>query len=737
VRKAGFIGLAGVTAALVAAPWSGASVQHPSVGANVIPGQYVVVYKQSAESVRAETNARERKLGFESEFRYRRAMKGFAGTLSRGQVRALRNDPDVAYVAPDRRLQASSLVPVAAGDTVPTGVRRIAAATTTTVEHASGVGVAVLDTGVDLDHPDLDVSNGANCVTPGASADDDDGHGTHVAGTIAARNDGSGVTGVAPGTKIWAVKVLDETGDGTTSSIICGLEWVKANAAARNIKVANMSLGGLGDAVEPCATTDDPLHRAVCAVTAADVLSVVAAGNSSWEFDHGSAPDLPAAYPEVLTVTAMSDSDGRSGSLGPSSCGEADDVRATFSNFASTPAGDAHTIAAPGVCIGSTWPGGGSATASGTSMAAPHMAGIAALCESHAGWAGACAGMTPAQVISSLRSKAQSYTLGNPSYGFTFDPAHGPLSGHIFSYLIRAFDTVAPDTAIGSSPSGATRSTDASFEFSATEAGSRFECSFDGAPWTPCSAPQQLSGLSDGSHALSVRAVDGAGNGDLSPARRAWSVDATPPETSIDSAPARETTSRSANFELSSTEEPSFLRCRLDGGAWAECSSPQALPRLSRGSHTLLVAALDAVGNVDPTPAVHRWTVMPALDRIKSRLGADLAIVAKALKRLGIRKLVKRGGFAARGVDALVGGKVFLAVNGTPRGSAGVARKIALAKGSRSIPRAGRYSLRAKLTRKGRRLLRKDRRATVTLQIRFRDALGRVATANRSLGLRR
>ncbi|MDQ3934010.1 MAG: S8 family serine peptidase, partial [Actinomycetota bacterium] len=149
------------------------------------------VRRAAAGEPGAETAQRERRHGFKSRFRYRHAVEGFSARLSASQVARLKADPEVAAVVPDRRVHAVETL--ASGDSAPFGVRRIGAATTSTVRGAAGVNVAVIDSGVDLAHPDLNVVSGVNCVTPGTAAQDDNGHGTHVAGTIAARNNGSGV----------------------------------------------------------------------------------------------------------------------------------------------------------------------------------------------------------------------------------------------------------------------------------------------------------------------------------------------------------------------------------------------------------------------------------------------------------------------------------------------------------------------------------------------------------------
>src|SRR5205814_383779 len=174
-------------------------------------------------------------------------------------------------------------------------------------------------------------------------------------------------------------------------------------------------------------------------------------------------------------------------------------------------------------------------------------------------------------------------------------------------------DTTPPDTTITAAPPARSTSSSASFSFTATEAGSTFACQLDASAFAPCVSPRSYSGLADGSHSFQVRATDPAGNTDPTPASYTWTVDTTPPDTTITAAPPARSTSSSASFSFTATEAGSTFACQLDASAFAPCVSPQSYSGLADGSHSFQVRATDPAGNTDPTPASYTWTVVPIL----------------------------------------------------------------------------------------------------------------------------
>ncbi|MEW6471702.1 MAG: S8 family serine peptidase [Actinomycetota bacterium] len=402
------------------------------------PGRYIVVLNESADAGAVANRATGLGATVNSLFG---SVNTLVVSLTQSRLGSLQRDPRVAFVTADRPVRLlDSNAQAFSTDGVPTGVRRIGAAP---VAGAAGVekkaAVAIVDTGI-TPRPDLNVVGGVDCANDllgdllgggGGKTKDNNGHGTHVAGTVAAKDTGQGVVGVSPGTPLYAVRVFSSFGAGSLSSVICGLNWVAENAAANNIKVVNMSLGGPGDDDGQCGATDkDAFHAAVCRVTAAGVTVVVAAGNSKEDLSES----VPASYDEVLAVTAMADFDGKPGGLFASTAAAGcaskslDDVAATFSNYAVPGSPDAnHVIAAPGVCITSTWNDGKFKAISGTSMAAPHVAGLVARCID----AGPCAGMSPAQIIAKLKADAAARPADQGFLGDTHRPVDGKFYGNL------------------------------------------------------------------------------------------------------------------------------------------------------------------------------------------------------------------------------------------------------------------------------------------------------------------
>jgi len=378
--------------AVVAAALVGVALL-PSLGATATPGRYIVVLVPGGDANAIAEEHRSRH-GAQVGFVYQHALKGYSAQMSAEAAERITKDPRVAYVEVD-------LPQHAFGQTLGTGVDRIDGELNTTakidgVDERVDVDVAIIDTGVDLDHPDLNVVSSTKCSGGGpmnkkctdGAGDDDNGHGSHVAGITAAIDNGVGIVGVAPGARIHAVKVLDSRGSGYTSWIIAGIDWVTARSAT--IEVANMSLGGGGYTAS--------YQTAVKNSVAKGVVYMVAAGNSAKDVygadgTFGTSDDTqPAAFPEVATISALADADGKPGGLATtrtafSICTEdKDDSLACFSNYSRSATnnpvvspGAKIDLALPGYLIYSTYKSGGYATVSGTSQASPHAAGLAAL----------------------------------------------------------------------------------------------------------------------------------------------------------------------------------------------------------------------------------------------------------------------------------------------------------------------------------------------------------------------
>ncbi|MBI2303219.1 MAG: S8 family peptidase [Chloroflexi bacterium] len=282
---------------------------------------------------------------------------------------ALRSRPEVLRIEDDAFIQALPEAQGAKGqpgkpapapqpvESLPWGVNRIDADLVwPTGNTGAGVKVSTLDTGIDLNHPDLvaNIKGSVNVINPNKSAMDDNGHGTHVAGTIAAVDNDIGVIGVGPDTYLYAVKWLDRNGFGFLSDFIEAVQWSRDNG----MQVVNMSVGWSSDY--------QSIHDALIAAYNSGLVLVAAAGNSG---PGDNTVGYPAKYAEVIAVAATCQSGGDVNGW----CSGVDSV-ASFSSR-----GPDVELAAPGAYVPSTWKGGGYNTISGTSMATPHVVGAAAL----------------------------------------------------------------------------------------------------------------------------------------------------------------------------------------------------------------------------------------------------------------------------------------------------------------------------------------------------------------------
>jgi subtilisin len=468
---------------------------------------YIIVFK---DTVNPSTAAPEmaRAYGLQTGFVYQHALKGMSALVPAGRLAALQNDPRVAYVVED-------MVRTISAQTVPTGIQRIFADSNANIDidgvddYRVDVDVAVIDTGVDFEHPDLNVVGGVNCSGGSpligsckSGGDDDHYHGTHVAGTIAAIDNGSGVVGVAPGARIWSVKVLNSQGSGYTSWIVAGIDWVAKNAGT--IEVANMSLGGSG--------YNQAEYDAIQGAVNKGVAFAVAAGNSDADANNYS----PAAFNNVLTVSALADFNGLPGGGAAPTCrNDQDDTLADFSNW-----GTAVDIAAPGVCILSTYPleKGEYGTISGTSMASPHAAGALALLAS---------AKKPANATQVYALYDQVIGAGN--YDWTDDSGDGikePLLDVSNTTLFKPVlipgsggggGNTSPSVTITSPADGASFDSEATISFAGTASDAEDGNLTSSLVWTSDLDGQIGTGgsfsevLSDGTHTVTASVTDSGG----------------------------------------------------------------------------------------------------------------------------------------------------------------------------------------------------------------------------------
>jgi len=344
----------------------------------------------------------------------------------------LQQHSDVVAIIPDRAVHAHAEV-------VPAGVQRIGAAPGQSAYTGDGVGVAIVDTGIDLNHLDLKPFGGLCFYAYGSSCQDENGHGTHVGGIVAARDNDRDVVGVAPRATLYAVKVLDKTGSGSDSTVMAGLDWIADNASlvTPKISVVNMSLGRRGT------LDDNPALRAmVKAVYDLGISIVVSAGNDS---SKEVSQQVPATYPEVMAVASTTALDGSNAGCKFFKSTIKKDTASYFTTDGAfnSSTGIGVTVSAPGadkenvtkscfassVGILSTRLGGGTTRMSGTSMAAPHVAGVVALM-----WEKAFGSLLlPEDARRQIRTGADRIgvaPLNSPTGGYTFD---GEREGILFA----------------------------------------------------------------------------------------------------------------------------------------------------------------------------------------------------------------------------------------------------------------------------------------------------------------
>jgi subtilisin len=334
---------------------------------NIIPNQFIIYLKEDNKDRNNSIdplefyNSELKNTGTELLYVYDYVAKGFAIKISNNKIlEQLKKNPLVEYVGHDREI--SALSSQMENQIIPQSVDRIDGDENLENSNSNIVDadIAILDTGIDLDHSDLNVFHEKTFIPGTTNADDDHGHGTHLAGIAAAKDNSFGIVGIAPGARLWALKILESSGMGEISTLIKGLDYINQNP--NQVDVAVLSLG--------CECESGALDIAISNSIKAGITIVVAAGNEG----KNAGTFTPANNQDVITVSAIADTDGKCGGNGPSSPYGGDDMLASFSNF-----GDVVDISAPGVDIYSTFKSNSYTKLTGTSMAAPHVAGAAAL----------------------------------------------------------------------------------------------------------------------------------------------------------------------------------------------------------------------------------------------------------------------------------------------------------------------------------------------------------------------
>ncbi len=413
----------------------------PTVGWAQQGADVIIMFSEGVSHPDREASVR--RAGAILRYNYVAVGAAAAHVPSAAAMQLLQQEPDVVAIIPDRPVQAHvrpdanpSITATVTPQVVPAGVQRIGAIGLGFT--GEGVGVAIIDTGIDFNHADLQPV-GAACFSAFGSCQDDNGHGTHVAGIVAARDNSQDVVGVAPDATLYAVKVLDKTGSGTDSTVMAGLDWIAQHASSVSppIRVVNMSLGRQGT------LNDNPaLHTMVKALhdSPNNIAVVVSAGNdSSLEVSQ----QVPATYPEVMAIASSTALDGSNAGCKFFTSTIKKDTASYFTTDGAydTSTGIGVTISAPGedredvrrscfatsVGILSTKLGGGTTRMSGTSMAAPHVSGVTALMFQKN------AGLTPEDVRGQSRNTADRLgvaPLNSPTSGYTFD---GEREGIVFA----------------------------------------------------------------------------------------------------------------------------------------------------------------------------------------------------------------------------------------------------------------------------------------------------------------